>query len=160
MAMSQFSYGALANYRTRGERLPVDGGFDSAGNLTRDPAAIESSKRPLPIGYWKGSGFALLLDLVAATLSGGCATHQIHTEPEHETKLSQVFIAINPDALRQNASSGSVADEIIARFQLPKSGDGACVRYPGEHVLQIRIENLARGVPVDPQVWHEIQSFL
>src|SRR5438046_5621054 len=56
MAMSQFSYGALASYRMRGERLPVEGGFDSQGQLTRDPAAIEASQRALPIGYWKGSG--------------------------------------------------------------------------------------------------------
>ena len=38
MAMSQFSYGALESYRKRGELLPVDGGFDAEGNLTRDPA--------------------------------------------------------------------------------------------------------------------------
>ena len=37
MAMSQFSYGALESYRKRGEMLPVDGGFDAEGNLTRDP---------------------------------------------------------------------------------------------------------------------------
>ena len=55
MAMSQFSYGALASYRMRGELLPMDGGFDSQGHLTRDPGAIELSARPLPIGYWKGS---------------------------------------------------------------------------------------------------------
>src|SRR5262249_38299988 len=30
MAMSQFSYGALASYRLRNELLPVEGGFDSA----------------------------------------------------------------------------------------------------------------------------------
>ncbi|PYU68116.1 MAG: 3-dehydro-L-gulonate 2-dehydrogenase, partial [Acidobacteria bacterium] len=64
MAMSQFSYGALASYRMRGEPLPVEGGFDAAGWLTRDPVAIEASRRPLPIGYWKGSGLALMLDLV------------------------------------------------------------------------------------------------
>jgi len=62
MAMSQFSYGALSSYRMRGELLPVDGGFDSNGQLTREPGAIEASKRPLPIGYWKGSGLALMLD--------------------------------------------------------------------------------------------------
>src|SRR6185312_8910096 len=56
MAMSQFSYGALAAYRKRGELLPVDGGFDTAGNLTRDPGAIDRAQPPLPIGYWKGSG--------------------------------------------------------------------------------------------------------
>ena len=160
IAMSQFSYGALASYRMRGEKLPVEGGFDSAGNLTRDPAAIESSKRPLPIGYWKGSGLALLLDLIGAVLSGGSATHQIPTEPERETRLSQVFIAINPAALPQNAGSSTIADEIIASFQLSKSGDAARVRYPGEHVLQTRKENLAQGIPVDPQIWREVQSFL
>src|SRR5579863_4706631 len=36
MAMSQFSYGALSSYRRRGELLPVDGGYDVEGNLTRD----------------------------------------------------------------------------------------------------------------------------
>src|SRR6266853_6329013 len=64
MAMSQFSYGALATYRMRGEPLPVEGGFDAGGRLTRDPAAIEASKRPLPIGYWKVFGLALMLVMV------------------------------------------------------------------------------------------------
>ncbi|HEX8352267.1 MAG TPA: 3-dehydro-L-gulonate 2-dehydrogenase, partial [Pyrinomonadaceae bacterium] len=95
MAMSQFSYGALAAYRVRGEQLPVDGGFDSEGRLTRDPRAVEESGRPLPAGYWKGSGLALLLDMAAALLSGGLATHQIPADPLEETRLSQVFIAFD-----------------------------------------------------------------
>jgi hypothetical protein len=37
MAMSQFSYGTLESYRMRGEMLPVDGGFNAEGNLTREP---------------------------------------------------------------------------------------------------------------------------
>ena len=69
IAMSQFSYGALAVHRMRGEELPVDGGYDEAGRLTRDPAAIERTQRLLPIGFWKGSGLAILLDVVGATLS-------------------------------------------------------------------------------------------
>src|SRR5438874_13345392 len=52
MAMSQFSFGALESHRLRGESLPVDGGFDRDGKLTRDPDAIIASGRPLPIGYW------------------------------------------------------------------------------------------------------------
>ena len=95
MAMSQFSYGALASYRKRGEELPADGGFDVEGRLTRDPAAIETSRRPLPIGYWKGSGLSMLLDMMAALLSGGRATHEIPNDPEHEAGLSQVFLAID-----------------------------------------------------------------
>ena len=95
MALSQFSYGALAGYRARGEPLPVPGGFDSAGELTRDAAAIEQSKRPLPIGFWKGTALSIALDMIAAVLSGGRATHQIPASPGIETALSQVFIAID-----------------------------------------------------------------
>lgn len=145
MAMSQFSYGALGAYRERGELLPVEGGFDSAGRLTRDPGAIEASGRPLPIGYWKGSGLALVLDLIAAMLSGGFATHQIPPEPEREVGISQFFLAIDPAAV--GADMASVADRIIAA-----SGD----RYPGRRALEVRKENLALGIPVGESVWQEV----
>ena len=42
MAMSPFSYGALAAYRSRGEQLPVTR-LRREGRLTRDPQAIEAS---------------------------------------------------------------------------------------------------------------------
>ena len=128
MAMSQFSYGALASYRMRGELLPVDGGFDTEGKLTRDPGAIEASNRPLPIGFWKGSGLALMLDLLAAVLSGGKASYQIEPVPERETMVSQVFIAIDPSFLHPEIGStdpaSQVADQIIEHFQSPPHSAG------------------------------------
>jgi 3-dehydro-L-gulonate 2-dehydrogenase len=156
MAMSQFSYGALTSYQVRGEQLPVHGGYDPEGQLTRDPKAIEASGRPLPIGYWKGSGLAVLLDLVAAMLSGGQATHQIASEPKLETGLSQVFIAINLVALDQNSSGARIADQVIESLNVPQQSSGAYVRYPGERVLQTRKENLAHGIPVEQAVWNEL----
>src|SRR5713226_8313983 len=158
MAMSQFSYGALASYRMRGELLPVDGGFDTKGQLTRDPAEIEASKRPLPIGYWKGSGLALMLDLVGALLSGGKATHQITSDPDRESYLSQVFIALDPSSVGTPEVAARIADEVIAYFKLPPHSGGEQVRYPGEQVLKIRSENLAKGIPVEPAIWSKVQA--
>jgi 3-dehydro-L-gulonate 2-dehydrogenase len=163
IAMSQFSYGALESYRLRGELLPVEGGFDSEGRLTRDPAAIEASHRPLPIGYWKGSGLALMLDLIAALVSGGRATHQITPDSDRESHLSQVFVALNPSAFHK-AGLGSadiaanIADEIIAHTQISRKPGGARVRYPGEQVLKIRSENMEKGIPVEPAVWNKVQA--
>lgn len=145
MAMSQFSYGAMEGYVRRGERLPVAGGFDEAGELTDDPAAILASGRPLPTGFWKGSGLALLLDLVASALSGGRATHEIDPDFDRETELSQLFIAATP-------ARASVADDAVAALQ----AGGA--RYPGERVIADRADSLARGVPVDPEIWAEVQA--
>ena len=159
MAMSQFSYGALSSYRARGEMLPVDGGFDLEGRLTRHPAAIEASNRPLPIGFWKGSGLALMLDLLAAVLSGGKASHQISPLPALETRVSQVFIAIDPSTLPSvpGASGASlIADQIVEHFQSPSPTTGEGLRYPGYRVLQTRKENLAHGVPVEPGIWRQL----
>jgi 3-dehydro-L-gulonate 2-dehydrogenase len=158
MAMSQFSYGALASYRTRDELLPVDGGYDSEGRLTRVPAAIEASMRPLPIGFWKGSGLALMLDLIAGILSGGRTTHQIEAKPERETGLSQVFVAIDPSSVDQNATAATVADQVIQFLESsPRSGKEP-IRYPGQQVLKIRAENRALGVPVDPTIWRQVEK--
>jgi 3-dehydro-L-gulonate 2-dehydrogenase len=145
MAMSQFSYGSLAAYRERGEELPVEGGFDAEGRLTRDPRAVEESGRPLPAGYWKGSGLALLLDMAAALLSGGLATHQIPADPLEETRLSQVFIAFDLSAF----GGSSTADEIVENLS-QASAEGEDVRYPGERTL--------KGIPVDPSVWEQVQK--
>lgn len=156
MAMSQFSYGALASYRARGELLPVDGGFDSQGKLTRDPGVIELSARPLPIGYWKGSGLALMLDLMAGLLSGGSFTHQIVADPEEESGLSQVFLAFDLSSLH-NSKAAELADQVIDYFRSSDRSAGQ-VRYPGQHVLEMRRENMAKGIPVQPSIWTEIQQ--
>jgi 3-dehydro-L-gulonate 2-dehydrogenase len=155
MAMSQFSYGALEAYRKRGELLPVEGGFDLEGQLTRDPAAIEASQRVLPIGYWKGSGLSLVLDMVAAMLSSGQATHQIPADSEREAGLSQVFIAFKLAGLDQEEFAATIASQIIENLQSP-SEPGERARYPGEKTLQTRKENLERGIPVDPSIWNEV----
>lgn len=154
MAMSQFSVGAIASYRARGERLPVAGGYDVNGELTTDPAALEASKRLLPIGFWKGSGLSLVLDMVAALLSGGSATFQIPLEPERETGLSQVFMAIRLPI--DQAESVSLIERVLAYTQ-QSSSTGDRVRYPGERTLATRKRNLEEGIPVQPAVWDEVR---
>jgi 3-dehydro-L-gulonate 2-dehydrogenase len=155
MAMSQFSYGALEAYRQRGELLPVIGGFDARGELTRDPAAIEQSARPLPIGYWKGSGLALMLDLIAGLLSGGRFTHEIPPDLEQETKLSQVFIAINLSTCGEAEIIFPKVNAVIENLTL---GSKTPVRYPGEQVSRTRRTNAADGIPVEGEIWQAIQS--
>ncbi len=155
IAMSQFSYGALESYRRCNGQLPVNGGFDVDGNLTRDPAAIETSQRALPIGCWKGSGLSLMLDMVAAMLSGGSATYQISKDPVLETGLSQVFCAFQVSAFGAAEQIERKADEIIGFLQSSRSATPEdTVRYPGEQTLRIRAENLALGLPVEPAIWN------
>jgi 3-dehydro-L-gulonate 2-dehydrogenase len=149
MAMSQFSYGALAAYRLRGEALPVPGGFDREGQLTSDPAAIEASGRPLPIGFWKGSGLALMLDMVAALVAGGRATHEIPATPEQETGLSQVFLAVDVASIAGRDEGARVVDAILNDLR---------VRYPGQQSFDTRRKNLDEGIPVEPSAWRILEN--
>jgi 3-dehydro-L-gulonate 2-dehydrogenase len=159
MAMSQFSYGALESYRKRGELLPMDGGFNAEGELTRDPGAIEQSQRLLPVGYWKGSGLAVMLDLVAAMTSLGNATHQIANNSLRETGLSQMFLAIDPRAVGDAAQIEQIANEVVDSLHRSRPAEeGRSVRYPGENTLRLREENHRLGLPVDEAVWAEIRA--
>lgn len=157
MAMSQFSYGTLESYRKRGELLPVDGGFDTEGSLTRDPAAIEKSWRPLPVGYWKGSGLSIVLDMIAAMMSLGQATHQLAHDPVFERGVSQMFLALNPESFGPEPKLAEIADGIVASLHGSKPArEGKRIRYPGEETLRVRAENRKLGLPVEPDVWTEI----
>jgi len=159
MAMSQFSYGALSAYASRDQQLPVSGGYDLAGNLTTDPAAIEASKRALAVGYWKGSGLSLLLDMFAAMLSGGRAAHEIPQESTRESGVSQIFLAIDPTTFADRAELDRMADSILASVHAATPIDpNRPARYPGEQTLHLRQENLRLGVPVTPAVWQQLQS--
>jgi len=146
--------------RQADEDLPIDGGYDVDGNLTRNPNAILSTNRPVPIGYWKGSGLAILLDLLAALVSGGLTTHQIGRR-DIEYGVSQVFIGID---ISQSASLhmiNQVVDELIAdlRTATPVEHD-SMILYPGERVQRTRRENLAKGIPVDTSIWNQVISIL
>jgi len=157
MAVSQFSYGAISAYAARGEQLPVPGGFDAAGNPTTDPTVIETTKRALPIGYWKGSGLSLALDLLAAMLSGGQATHQLPRDPQRESGMSQIFLAIDPASFADRAEFDGIAKGILESLEAVVPLDPARpVRYPGQQTLRLREENFRLGVPVDSAIWDRL----
>ncbi len=155
MAMSQYSFGAMEQAAAKGEALHMTGGFDKEGNETRDPRAILASERPMPIGYWKGAGLSLLLDILTAVLSGGLATYQV-SQQQKENNVSQVFVCIDLAKLPHHSSIPKIIEGIIADYHGSKTEGEKSVRYPGEGVLQRRNENQKKGIPVLTGIWEQI----
>lgn len=153
MAMSQFSYGKMQEYELQGKLLPVDGGYDESGQLTRDPHLIRKNKRALPIGFWKGSGLAMVLDILLAVLAGGESTATI-TRSGKEVGLSQCFICIRPDNLHPG-----LVEDIIRYARTSGSGiEEEKISYPGERMMATRMRNEREGIPVDPGVWKKVSE--
>lgn len=150
IAMSQFSYGSLSSYRQRGVALPVPGGYDAQGELTTDAGAIEDTKRALPIGFWKGSGLAFLLDTMGAMLSGGKATWQFGQDPLQEVGQSQIFLAIRADeASARETIQGAI--DMVHNAEPVTAGKPA--RYPGEGTLAVREQSLREGCAIEDAAW-------
>ncbi len=158
IAMSMFSYGKLEKYVLEGRKLPFYGGFDREGNMTDDPSAILDTHRTLPIGYWKGSGLSLVLDLLAATLSGGSTSRMVGTYP-YETNLSQVFFAVSLDKFGDKESLTRNISETLADLrQSAEPGAHEKVHFPGEGMVRTRVENRKEGIPVDEKIWNLVTS--
>lgn len=151
MAMSQFSYGKMQEYELRQQPLPVAGGYDPQGKISTDPAAIRQTKRALPAGYWKGSGLAMILDIVLVALSGGRSTADI-TQAGAEYGVTQCFISLYRPNLHE--------DLINAILQYVKNStpiqEGKEVAYPGENTLKTRLQSEQEGVLIDETMWAKL----
>lgn len=160
MAMSQYAYGKLEVTRLKGQKLPFAGGFDHQGELTDDPAAIEETRRILPMGYWKGSGFAVMLDLISALLSGGLTTAGIDQSGKGSCgSCCQVFIAIDPLKINAQEFIDQALSQTIEQLKTSEPArDGDEIFYPGEQSLKRRLENETLGIPVDDSVWKRVQQ--
>ena len=155
-AVSQFSYGKIEDCRLRGVQLPVPGGYDTQGNLTTDPGEIEQTWRVLPMGYWKGSGISIMLDLIATILSGGNSVSQIGSFGD-EVGLTQIMIAIDPTRFNTPEQTDAIADQIIADLKASEPvKEGGEVFYPGERSLKTMQENKELGIPVIEEVWDAV----
>lgn len=158
MAISQFSFGKINEYRLKGEKLPYHGGWNENNELSNDPDKILSKERGLPIGYWKGSALSMVLDMLATLLSAGNSTYKINSK-EIETAISQVYICIYPEIFNDNGLQEKLIQEIIDfTHDVEPIIHGDKIYYPGERSSQTRAKNLKEGIFVNESIWKEIMA--
>ena len=139
----------------------IYGGYDENGNLTTDPEAIQKSKRPLPIGYWKGSALSLALDMIASATALGRTTAMVAADSHTEYGITQIFIAINFRAAVDPEKADEILDTAVDYLlgSTPVDPEKP-VRYPGQNTAQIRETNLSRGVPIHEETWEKILAYV
>ena len=159
MSCSQYSYGALEVARVSGKTLPVDGGYDQHGQLSREPGEIEKTKRLLPAGYWKGSALSIVLDMLVSFLSDGNSTVELTEDVGAETAISQMFIVLN---LKQTIEASSLQAKLRRTVDFILSGvadEGAEVKIPGHSIARFIADHQKNGgMPVDEATWKIIRE--
>ncbi len=112
------------------------------------------------MGYWKGSGFAVLLDIISALLSNGLSTAGIDKVGKGSCgSCNQVFIAINPLMMNTQEFIDNVLEGTIQQLKssVPANENGE-IYYPGEQSLKTRKLNMELGIPVDDGVWEKVKQ--
>jgi 3-dehydro-L-gulonate 2-dehydrogenase len=160
MAISQFAFGKIKDYKIRKKKLPFPGGWDKNDELSNDPEKIFDDQRGLPIGYWKGSALSMILDMLATVLSAGDSTYKIGNR-KYEVGISQVYLCIYPEIFGDKDLQEKLLNEIIDyTHDVEPMHPGERTYYPGERTLQTRARNSKEGIPVSEEVWDEVLALI
>lgn len=128
-----------------GEALPPGWAFDADGKPTTD-SEIALKGTMMPSGGYKGVGSALLVEVMAACLSGatpGIQASTFGTKAGGPPRTGQCFIAINPDA----TSGGEFAARLATILTALTNEEGA--RLPGAKKAAARADSRHDGIPID-----------
>lgn len=160
MALSQFAFGKIHEYKLSGKKLPYPGGWDEDDKLSHDPEQILKKERGLPIGYWKGSALSMVLDMLVTLLSTGNSTFRIGLK-EDETAISQVFLCIYPEVFSDQQLQQSLINEIIKyTHDITPMEKGKRTYYPGERSAMAYKNNLKNGMKINKEIWQNITNLL
>ena len=155
MAMSQYSFGKLQVTASKGEELAYIGGLDKDGNETKKTEDIINGGLAYPMGYWKGSGLAIALDMLAAILADGNTSYDVDKLDKGMCiGISQVFIAIDPNNFTDDFEK-KMSDTIA---YIKKGSDSTT--YPGERMIRKRKESLEKGIEVDEEYVNKLKDYI
>ena len=153
MATSAIAYGKARVARNRGDAVPEGALIDAAGNPTRDPTALVDRQEGAirAFGGHKGSGLAVMCELLGAALTGGL-TLQPDRPRLGGIVNSMLSVVIRMDALGDSAALEAEAAAVRGWIKAsPPAAGFDAVLTPGEPEARTRAERRRDGVPLDPK---------
>ena len=133
-------------------RIPDTWALDSDGQPTTDPdAALKGSL--LPIGGAKGAALAIMVEVMAAAVTGsrfGFEASSVLDSEGEAPDLGHTFIAISPHEL----SGGTFGERMKMLAQEILQTDGA--RLPGANRLVHRQRSHEHGLAIEKTLYQEI----
>ncbi|MEO0378867.1 MAG: Ldh family oxidoreductase [Pseudomonadota bacterium] len=138
--------GKITMAKAAGEAIPLGWALDVDGNPTTDPEAALAGSL-VSMGGYKGWGFGLMAELLAAGMAGGVLSRDVKPlkvpeGPPHD--LGQFYILIDP------SSSEDFGSRLAALSDMVGTDPGG--RMPGQHRV------IADPVDVDATAWAEAQA--
>ena len=143
MATASMAMGEVQVAKREGHKVPLGTGLNKDGKETTDPAEIADGGVLLPFGGYKGSGIAMMVELLAGALVGDNFSYETAAKDNNDggpPSGGEFILAISPEKL-----SGNDWDKHSSEFfDKMKSMDG--VRLPGERRHKNRLDKGPRNI--------------
>ena len=157
MATSTISNGTIIQARANGTALPPGTVLTADGEPTTDPRQADIL---LPLGGPKGSGLALMFEMLASVL--GAAPIQARAlGPEKRKRHTQncAIFAIDVEAFRPLADFTQDADTLVAILKaLPRQAGFDEILLPGERSGRTEATRRKSGIPIRAKLWEELAA--
>ena len=146
MATASMAMGEVQVAKREGHKVPLGTGLTKDGKETTDPAEIADGGVLLPFGGYKGSGIAMMVELLAGALVGDNFSYETAEKDNNDggpPSGGEFILAISPDKL-----SNSDWDTHSSKFfeKMKSMGD---VRLPGERRHKNRLDKGPRHINED-----------
>ncbi|WP_285415459.1 Ldh family oxidoreductase [Pseudomonas sp. efr-133-TYG-5] len=155
LATSAIAHGDVQIAARQGEKLPSGMGVDSLGQPTCDPKAILEGGALLPFGGHKGSALSMMVELLAAALTGGHFSFEFDWKNHPGAKTpwtGQLLIVIDP-----SKAAGQPFAERSQELVRQMHGVGL-KRLPGDRRHLQRARSLAEGIALDAQTLAQLRE--
>lgn len=152
-ATSVVAEGKVRLAYTAGKPIPEGWIIDAQGQPSTNPADLYTGGALLPFGGYKGSGLALVVDLVGALMVGMGAP----ALPDSTFGNGMLIIAL--DAAAFGAADAFARDAAILADRVkdcPPAPGSQGVMLPGEPEAATRAQRLSNGIPIAEGTWATI----
>ncbi len=143
MATASMAMGEVQVAKREGHKVPLGTGLTKDGKETTDPGEIADGGVLLPFGGYKGSGIAMMVELLSGALVGDNFSYETATKDNNDggpPSGGEFILAISPEKLSGN-DWNKHSNEF---FDKMKSMDG--VRLPGERRHKNRLDKGSRNI--------------
>lgn len=146
LATSAIAHGDVQIAARKGERVPPGTGVDSLGQPTQDPKAILEGGALLPFGGHKGSALSMMVELLAAALTGGNFSFEFDwsNHPGAKTPWTgQLLIVIDPSKTA-GQDFAQRSQELVRQMHAV-----GLRRLPGDRRHRTRAKAVQEGILLD-----------
>lgn len=156
LSLSKVARGKVMVAAKEGQAIPEGWALDDKGQPTTDAKAALAGTM-LPMGDAKGAALVLMVEIIAAAVTGAHFGFEASSFFDAEGKppaVGQFFIAINPGKLSGDQFIDRI--ETLIETMLVQPG----VRLPGQRRLEARENAKSQGVIVPDTLYQDLQRLV